>query len=74
MEAIEFVINYTRYLEEIEQVIKPEFYPAIQQLKSLDPHDFARPETWFVNETAARGYVWTMFLNEQRKLTGLTSA
>jgi len=32
MEAIEFVINYPQYLAEIEQAVKPEYYPAIQEL------------------------------------------
>jgi len=74
MEAIEFVINYPQYLAEIEQAVKPEYYPAIQELKDSDPRDFVAPETWFVNETAARGYVWSLFLNRKRKLTGLNPA
>ena len=29
MEAIEFVVNFEKYLTEIEQVVKPEYAPAI---------------------------------------------
>jgi len=67
MEAIEFVMNYETYLNEIEQVVKPEYLPAVERLRARDPHDILRPESWFQSESAARGYVWTMFLKEQRK-------
>jgi len=66
MEAIEFVMNFEKYLTEIEQVIKTEYLPAIERLKEKDPHDIVRPESWFQSESAARGYVWTMFLREMR--------
>ena len=39
MDAIEFVINYEKYLGEIEQVVKPEYLPAIERLRANDPHD-----------------------------------
>ncbi len=66
MDAIEFVNNYEKYLGEIEQVVKPEYLPAINRLKNNDPHDLVRPESWFHAETDARGFVWTMFLRESR--------
>jgi len=65
MEAIEFVLNYEKYLNEIEQVVKPEYAPVIERLKEIDPHDLVRPESWFHTETNARGYVWTLFLKEK---------
>ena len=67
MEAIEFVMNYENYLNEIEQVVKLEYLPAVKYLRDKDPHDILRPESWFQSESAARGYVWTMFLREVRK-------
>ena len=67
MEAIEFVMNYETYLNEIEQVVKPEYAPIIERLRANDPHDILRPESWFQSESAARGYVWTMFLRECKK-------
>jgi len=67
MEAIEFVMNYEKYLNEIEQVVKPEYLPAIERLRANDPHDLVRPEAWFQSDSEARGYVWTMFLKEMRK-------
>jgi hypothetical protein len=67
MEAIEFVVDYKAYLNEIEQVVKPEYAPAIERLRTNDPYDLVRPEAWFQSESGARGYVWTMFLNELKK-------
>ena len=67
MEAIEFVNNFQQYLDEIEQVVKTEYAPAIERLRAKDPHDFVRPESWFMAESHARGYVWTMFIKECRK-------
>lgn len=67
MEAIEFVVNFEKYLMEIEQVVKPEYIPIIEQLKETDPYDLVRPEAWFQSEKDARGFVWTMFLREVRK-------
>ena len=69
MDAIEFVNNYEKYLGEIEQVVKPEYLPAIERLKGNDPHDLVRPESWFQSETDARGFVWTMFLRESQAKT-----
>lgn len=64
MDAIEFVRNYHNYLGEIEQVIKPEYQPALERLRENDPHDLVRPDTWFPGVQNARGYVWTLFLQE----------
>lgn len=66
MDAIEFVRNYEKYLGEIDQVVKPEYLPAIERLRANDPHDLVSPESWFHTETDARGFVWTMFLRESR--------
>ena len=63
MDAIEFVANYENYLAEIEQVVKPEFLPIIEQLKADDPHDLVRPDTWFQGTNNSRGYVWALFLH-----------
>lgn len=68
MEAIEFVNNYLIYLDEIGQVIKPEYQPMLNQLKEIDPHDLVLPETYFINENQARGFVWTMFIKRVKKI------
>ena len=73
MEAIEFVMNYENYLNEIEQVVKPEYLSVLERLRANDPYDLVRPDTWFHTETSARGYVWSLFLNECRKTTGISS-
>ena len=67
MDAIKFVANYEFYLEEIKSVIKPEFLPLIDELKSIDPHDLVTPDAWFQNENDARGYVWGMFVKRVKK-------
>jgi hypothetical protein len=67
MDAIEFVSNYENYLNEIEQVVKPEYQPAIERLRENDPHDLVRPDTWFQGATNARGYIWALFLQETKK-------
>lgn len=64
MEAIEFIRNYPDYLLELEQVIKPELLPILEEIKNTDPHDLISPDVWFVSETQARGYVWSLFLRK----------
>lgn len=67
MEAIEFVNNYRKYLEEIGHVIKPELHPILNELKEIDPHDLVSPESYFNNENSARGFVWGMFMKRVKK-------
>lgn len=63
MNAIEFINNYKKYIKEIRSVIKSNLDPVIEKLADTDPHDLITPETWFPNETAARGYVWSLFID-----------
>ena len=62
MDAFEFINKYETFIEEIEQVIKPELLPVLEKLKETDPHDLITPETWFARTSHARGYVWSLFL------------
>lgn len=62
MEALEFIEKYESYIEEIALVIKPEYQSIIDKMREIDPHDLIVPETWFVSERAARGFVWSLFL------------
>lgn len=68
MDALEFICKYNKYLEEIEQVIKPELYTILQKLKQTDPHDLITPEAWFVSTNHARGFVWTLFLESNNEI------
>jgi len=43
-------------------VVKPKYQSVIDELIKLDPHDFVTPDTWFSDETSARGLVWKLFL------------
>jgi len=67
MEAIRFVQNYQYYLDEIKSVVRPDFYPIIEELKMIDPHDLVKPESWFPSENDAKGFVWGLFLKEVAK-------
>ena len=67
MEAIEFISKYESYLDEISVVIKPELLPIIYELKNIDPHDLVTPETYLVDGSHARGYVWRLFLQRVRE-------
>ena len=67
MEAIEFVNNYTSYIEEISQVIKPELQPVLDELHQIDPHDLVSPDSWFHTESEAKGFVWKMFIKRVKK-------
>ena len=71
MDAFEFVNNYTSYIEEISQVIKPELQPVLDELRQIDPHDLVQPETWFHSESEAKGFVWKMFIKRVRKYNPL---
>ena len=67
MEAIEFVHKYESYLDEIQQVIKPELQPVLDELRQTDPHDLVTPESWFPQLNAANGYVWALFMDNVKK-------
>ena len=62
MDALEFINKYGSYIDEIAFVIKPEYQTVINKMKEIDPHNLVVPESWFVSERAARGFVWSMFL------------
>ncbi|MEI8204943.1 MAG: hypothetical protein WCH34_18120 [Bacteroidota bacterium] len=67
MDAFEFIVHYETFINEIEQVIRPELLPVFEKLKEIDPHDLVTPEIWFVNTNHARGFVWNLFLQQARK-------
>jgi hypothetical protein len=64
MDAIEFIAKYESYLDEIRDIIKPELMPIIDHLKKVDPHDLVTPETYLIDGSHARGYVWRLFLQK----------
>ncbi|WP_372947812.1 hypothetical protein [Mariniphaga sp.] len=74
MDSIIFIRKYETYLDEIQQVVKPEYQPLIDELKETDPHDLVTPDTWFSDETSTRGLVWKLFLlkvKESERILGL---
>ena len=64
MDAFEFVKYYIRYVDEIDSVVASEYKPVVENLRNTDPHNIIRPDAWFMNEQAARGFVWSYFLRE----------
>ena len=56
MEAIEFILNYTHYLDEIKQITAPELKPVADRLRQIDPPHLVRSEEWFPGESCTRGY------------------
>ena len=66
--AIQFVDKYDQYVKEIKKISKPKYNKVVDRMLKLDPHDFVRPEAWFSSEQSARGFVWTMFLSQAKKM------
>lgn len=64
MDAMEFIRNYPNYISELDQVVKSELLPILEELRNTDPHNLVRPDVWFVSETQARGYVWSLFIRK----------
>ena len=67
MDAFDFVMNYEKFLKEIETSIKPELLPVFEKLKLVDPTDLIGPDNFFVSSSHARGFVWSLFLREVSK-------
>lgn len=68
MNAITFRGLYYKYIAELETLSKEECKGAIEALMQRDPHDLISPDTWFPSEYSARGFVYTLFLIECKKL------
>lgn len=68
MDAKDFIRKYPDYISEIELVVKSEYQPLVKELKDTDPHDLITPDTWFINSTYARGYVWSKFLIKAKSI------
>lgn len=67
MDSLRFIHKYEDYLTEIGQVIKPELLPILQEMSETDPHDLVRPDTFFIDESHAQGFVWASFIERTRK-------
>ena len=61
MNAIEFVHNYDKYINEIRSVIKTNLTPLLEKLADTDPHDLITPETWFPSESPSKGFCLESF-------------
>lgn len=73
MEPIQFILNYPKYLSEIDLVIRPEYKVIIDEMRSEDPHDFITPDSYLVSENQALGFVWRRFLSKVKKSNQFSS-
>lgn len=62
MDSIVFIRKYETYLNEIKEVVKPEYQSVIDELQQTDPHDLVSPDSSFSDAYCARGLVWSLFL------------
>lgn len=67
MKAIEFVNNYTSYLEILDNIVKPEYYPTLRKMYKLDPHDLVSPDSYFANDNEALGFIWQLLIEMYEK-------
>lgn len=61
MNSIQFIMKYPVLVNHVSQMVKPEYKIVVEQLKMTDPHDLITPETYFVDDIHALGFVWNMF-------------
>jgi len=60
--------KYQQFVSEIEKVLKPEFKTSVLNVRKVDLHDyFFEPDTWFNNETEAKGFIISLFLKDLKK-------
>ena len=64
MDSIQFIERYPILVKQIQEVIRPELFPIIDDLLEMEPHDLVTPETWFPNENSAYGFVWSLFMDK----------
>lgn len=61
MDAIQFISKYPVLVNQVSQMVKTEYQDVIDQLENTDPHDLITPDTYFVDDVHALGFVWNMF-------------
>lgn len=67
--ATEFCSRYIGWLQTIEQVTKPEYYPAIRNLYETDPQDLVTPTALFTSESACIGFLWVRMVHIHEELS-----
>lgn len=67
MDAIEFAANYKKYVIEIASVTQDNLKQIVEDLRKLNPYSLVTPKTSFPNEEAARGFVWSLFIDAVNK-------
>ena len=67
MNTSEFEANYQTYLDELSFMVKPELQYVIEQLRYKNPLDLVNPETQFLIEEHAKGFVWKLFIQATKQ-------
>jgi len=64
MDSIDFIIRYPKLVDEMGSVIDPKWKSVLEEMRNIDPHDLVTPNTWFINDSSVRGFLFTIFLNK----------
>ncbi len=63
MKSKVFIKNYTLYVELLLPIVQKKFYPIIFEMMGKNPKDLILPDTYFENESEARGFIFELFVN-----------
>lgn len=64
LDGFAFETYYNKWLDEILDVIKPEYQYIIDDLKKRNPYELVRPHTRVDNWDSARSSAWNVFLDK----------
>ena len=66
--SIDISSKFQHYISELEEIIHPDLKMDINKVRELDLHDyFFSPEHWFGNEIEAKGFIWSLFMKQNKK-------
>ena len=68
MTAIQFISEYTTILEEIDNLIHTDCYPAMRAMCCIGPHDLITPNAYFANREQAFSFVWKLLCAKVKEL------
>lgn len=68
LSAIDFCERYVEFIEIVEQVVSPAYYPAIRLLYVSAPQDWIQPDDCFSSENEAIGFVFKQVISTQKRI------
>ena len=66
--AIEFCDQYVSILEMLDFMLVPSYHPALRKLYTIEPEDFATPESVFASDGEMVGFVLSLIIKTQREI------